>query len=89
MPTEKTTTSAPAPAPLVSAFVKVTHKINTSADDTRRYSVTFAESGDDRNQAWAPADQLPVFPLHLALSGEVGDQLDMTKTYLVTIIEAS
>jgi hypothetical protein len=88
MPAQDSSKSAAAAAPLLTAAVKVNRKVNTSSGDDGRYSVDFGAAEDDRNGQWAPADQMPVFPLTLAVSREVGDALDTTKTYLVTITEA-
>jgi hypothetical protein len=85
MPTSDKT--AAGPAPVLTALVKVNRKVNTSHGDDGRYAVSFAAAQDDRNVTWAPADQAPVFPLELAVSREVGDALDTTKTYQITITE--
>lgn len=88
MPTsdsKNVTTGAAAPA--LTALVKLSRKVNTSSGDDGRYVVSFAAADDDRNRTWAPADQAPVFPLELAVSREIGDALDTTRTYQITITE--
>lgn len=87
MPTSDSKATAAGPAPALTALVKLVRKVNTSTGDDGRYLVSFAAADDDRNRTWAPADQAPVFPLELAVSREVGDALDTTRTYQITIAE--
>lgn len=89
MPTTDKASDKASPAPVLAALVRVHRKVNTSHDDARQYVIEFGAAEDDRNREWSPDDMPPVFPLNLAVSGEVGDALDVTKTYRLTLTEAT
>lgn len=90
MAAEKSTDAKQQAAPLVAALVKLDRKVNDSNGDHRQWIVSFSatEDGSEANAAWAPADRAPVFPLQITVSGDVGDALELGKSYGVFIAEA-
>jgi hypothetical protein len=72
-------------APVLTAFVKINRKVNSSTGDRRTWSLDIGAADDDRNADWAPEGQPGVLPISMVVSGDVGDALDVTKTYRLTL----
>jgi hypothetical protein len=83
----KTQATTPAAGEVLSASVTLQRRVNDTNGDNRQWIVVFAAT-DGEAADWAPADRAPVFPLQLTVSGDVGDALEIGKTYRVTITEA-